>query len=194
MVKFQKIRVLCITVMMFMISQGIIDALIVVSISVVLHGNQSVLGYAEASQGAGMVITGLMMGWVKRYISYENMFAWGLLGVGLSFMIGFNADRLFILLPALLITGLFTTMQMVGYRTLLQVETPPETRGRIFASVTSLMSMSAILASFVSGALAQVLPIHFFFNLASLALISAGTFASVMFLKLKGQDSPVRKV
>lgn len=137
--------------------EGFISTLMAPFVEVMLGGGGPELGYIFAAQALGGILASLLLTGFADRITPIRLLAWGGLLSGLVLVPIFNYPLFYpALWPALALTALaglpfaaWSTAQM----TLLQAESMPEQRGRVFASYFAVFNFSQLLGMAVSGLL-----------------------------------------
>ncbi|WP_114312903.1 MFS transporter [Thermus caldifontis] len=110
-------------------------------------------GFMEAAMALGAILGGLAIPYLLRRIPRERLFLLGLLLFGL-FEASIGAFPLFAwVLLAFFISGFLNMAFIVPARSILQLNTPQEMRGRIFAAFGAVMNAAVLLGTMWGGAL-----------------------------------------
>jgi MFS family permease len=139
-----------------------------------LHVGSTGFGLMEAAVAIGVIGSTLILPQLLRNRSRLWLFGRGLLGLGLSTASIGTFPYFFWVLPALLIGGFFNMAFIIPTRSLLQLHTPPELRGRVFASFSTLTSAGVLVGSLLAGWLQPLLGAPAIYILAGLAVALLG--------------------
>lgn len=141
------------------LGMGLLNALLVVFALRVLGTTEAGYGLLETSIAAGVVLAGLIIGSFGDSLKRSAMMMWGLAGLGLSTILLAFSPSLMVAMGVMLLSGLANGVSLVGLRTLLQEQTPPEYRGRVSGAWMTAVSTSMVLGMSLTG-LADVLPVR----------------------------------
>lgn len=132
-------------------------------------------GFMEAAMALGAILGGLAIPYLLRRIPRERLFLLGLFLFGL-FEASIGAFPLFAwVLLAFFVSGFLNMAFIVPARSILQLNTPQEMRGRIFAAFGAVMNAAVLLGTMWGGALEGWIGAPMIFLLAgSLVSLAAG--------------------
>ncbi|WP_243091002.1 MFS transporter [Thermus neutrinimicus] len=132
-------------------------------------------GFMEAAMALGAILGGLAIPYLLRRIPRERLFLLGLFLYGL-FEASIGAFPLFAwVLLAFFVSGFLNMAFIVPARSILQLNTPQEMRGRIFAAFGAVMNAAVLLGTMWGGALEGWMGAPMIFLLAgSLVSLAAG--------------------
>ncbi|MFN4072556.1 MAG: MFS transporter [Thermus sp.] len=132
-------------------------------------------GFMEAAMALGAILGGLAIPYLLRRIPRERLFLLGLFLFGL-FEASIGAFPLFAwVLLAFFVSGFLNMAFIVPARSILQLNTPQEMRGRIFAAFGAVMNAAVLLGTMWGGALEGWMGAPMVFLLAgSLVSLAAG--------------------
>ncbi|TBH17479.1 MFS transporter [Thermus thermamylovorans] len=110
-------------------------------------------GFMEAAMALGAILGGLAMPYLLRRIPRERLFLLGLLLFGI-FEASVGAFPVFAwVLVAFFLGGFLNMVFIVPARSILQLNTPQEMRGRIFAAFSAVMNAAVLIGTMLGGAL-----------------------------------------
>ncbi|HAR69557.1 MAG TPA: MFS transporter [Thermus scotoductus] len=110
-------------------------------------------GFMEAAMALGAILGGLAIPYLLRRLPRERLFLLALFLFGL-FEASIGAFPLFAwVLLAFFISGFLNMAFIVPARSILQLNTPQEMRGRIFAAFSAVMNAAVLLGTLWGGAL-----------------------------------------
>jgi MFS family permease len=173
---------------LFAVLLGGATALLPVFAENILHTGSWGLGFLRAAPGLGAALSGVYLAYrpLQRHAG-ATMFAC-VAGFGLA-TIGFAlSENFFVSLALLFVVGATDMVSVVVRQTLLQIETPPEMRGRVSAVNLVFVGASNELGEFESGVTGQWLGPRvatLVGGVGTLVVVAAGMF---VFPKLRGVD------
>jgi len=128
-----------------MLSQGIINVLIVVFVKAVLHGNASTFGLLITFQGVGMLLGSVLVGqWGKR-LSPAILLALGTVPGGVILWVILNVPNIFVTFALMTVLGVLVVSFFITEQTLLQNGVADEYRGRVLGAYTTTSSLLLII-------------------------------------------------
>jgi MFS family permease len=135
-------------------------------------------GVMEAMVALGAVLGTLAAPYLSARISRERLFLVALFGFGIC-EAAMGALPIFgLVLAAALVFGVMNMLFIIPARSILQLNTPAELRGRTFAAFGAVMNGAVIIGTMLGGALAQPLGAPLLFVLAGLlvSIVALATF------------------
>ncbi len=117
-------------------------------------------GYLLAILGFGLTLGSLFSGFVGRFFSRLSLFTFSIFSFGVAIILFATFPYYEIALLASLIGGFSLAFLTVSGYTLLQEKVKDEVRGRVFASLESLLRVSLIISLGLTGALADIIGRH----------------------------------
>jgi MFS family permease len=144
----------------------------------VLHGDAHTLGFLFAASGVGALMGGVYMSTRLSVVGLGKVIAFApvLCGVGL---IGFALSRtVWLSIPAIMLVGLGSILQISASNTILQTIVEDDKRGRVMSLFTMSFLGMAPFGSLLAGSLASVIgaPVTFAVN-GSACILAAVLFA-----------------
>ncbi len=144
----------------------------------VLRGDAHTLGFLFAASGVGALMGGVYMSTRLSVVGLGKVIAFApvLCGVGL---IGFALSRtLWLSIPAIMLVGLGSILQISASNTILQTIVEDDKRGRVMSLFTMSFLGMAPFGSLLAGSLASVIgaPVTFILN-GSVCILAAALFA-----------------
>jgi MFS family permease len=135
-------------------------------------------GVMEAMVALGAVLGTFAAPYFSARISRERLFLIALFGFGVCEAAMGAAPIFALVLAALLIFGVMNMLFIIPARSILQLNTPTELRGRTFAAFGAVMNGAVIIGTMLGGALAQPLGAPLLFVVAGLlvAVVALATF------------------
>lgn len=131
----------------------------------------------EASLALGAILGTLFVPRLTQRLPRERLFLYGLIVFGL-FEASIGAFPLFAwVLLALFLSGIANMAFIIPARSILQLNTPQEMRGRIFAAFSAVMNAAVLIGTMLGGSLEKGLGAPTLFLLAGLmvSLVAALT-------------------
>jgi MFS family permease len=166
------------------IGEGVMGALFAPFVASVLGGGGVDYGWIVGAQAVGGLIGSAVIGHVGRKVPTGLLYGLGVLLGGTIDLMTFNAHRIYpgVLPPIVLmmIVGVPFAAIGVGQVTLIQTMAPDEYRGRVFASLGAMMSLSVLLGAALAGVLGDRLGIVATLTIDGVAYILAGILALVL--------------
>jgi len=141
---------------LFAVLFGGVVALLPAFAADILHVGPTGLGALRSAPGVGAILTSMYLAWrpIQKRVGFWLFFSVILFGVA---TIGFGLSQHFWLsLICLFISGAADIVSVVIRMTLVQLETPPNMRGRVSAVNSIFISASNELGEFESGAAAAL--------------------------------------
>lgn len=163
------------------------------------------LGAVDAAQGAGMVLGGLMLGFVTARLSKKVLAGWGILIIGIlialmglappfsvaSLWPGVGAagsvaemsvGRRLLSMPLLLLLyslllGVVLVPAQSALITLMQLAVPDLKRGRVGSALNALTMAAALLSMAIAAAVGEVVELRLIYVVAGLITAAAGPMA-----------------
>ncbi|GAA6736450.1 MFS transporter [Thermus oshimai] len=110
-------------------------------------------GAMEAAMALGAILGTLVVPWLTQRMPRERVFLYGLLTFGLLEASVGVFPVFFWVLVAFFLGGLTNIAFIVPARSILQLNTPQEMRGRIFAAFSAVMNGAVLIGTMLGGAL-----------------------------------------
>ncbi|MGE5139617.1 MAG: MFS transporter, partial [Rudaea sp.] len=157
-----------------MVSEGVIEVLLVPFVKTGLRGDAVVLGWLMTAQAAGQLLGGSAVGWLGQRVSHARWIVFGMLGWGLIDLGIFNILSVPLALALIVLGGALLIGFWVSVNVMLQEDVADEFRGRVFGAfgtTTALMTLVGMGASSVLGDRMGIIPV---LNLACALLVAAG--------------------
>jgi MFS family permease len=164
---------------------GLQVSILVIYVKTTLAGNDSQYGYFMTIISLGSVLGSLLGTWLAKYFSRNILMTAGL---GLHYA-SFSALGLVNQFLPACVLGFFSFIAfyaaLVSIHTMRDAGTQPSVRGRVYGTVTAIITLPAILSMLAGGYLAQRVGVN-------VILISAGMLALVSLLVINRIFSPAR--
>ncbi len=163
-----------------MLSQGIINVLIVVFVKAVLHGNASTFGLLITFQGVGMLLGSVLVGqWGKR-LSPAILLALGTVPGGVILWVILNVPNIFVTFALITVLGVLVVGFFITEQTLLQNGVADEYRGRVLGAYSTTSSLLLIIGIGCGSVLGNYLGVVGALDIAGGLFAVAGLVAFMM--------------
>jgi len=144
---------------LIMLSQGIINVLIVVFVKSILHGDASTFGLMITFQGIGMLAGTVLVGQMGKRLKPTSLLALGTVPAGIAVLVIVNVPDIILTLVLLTVVGILVVSFFITEQTLLQSTVADEYRGRAlgaYGTTSSLFYITGIGCGSVLGGLLGV--------------------------------------
>lgn len=139
---------------------GLQVSLFVVYIKAYLLGNDTDYGFFMGIIGIGSILGSVAGPWLAKRISYLRLITWGMSLHYASFLILGICDSYSVAMATMFVSfGVFYA-SVVGVHSLRDIVTPLSIRGRVYGSVTALLTPAAIASMVCGGYLANTLGVE----------------------------------
>jgi Arabinose efflux permease len=142
-----------------MLGQGDIYVLLVVFIQRVMHGGSEVYGWMITAQGVGSLVGALLVGGVTKFVRPVYLVTCALVIASCSFFVIINVPVLGLVIPLIAFVGLFSVGGMIVFQTLLQSNVSDKYRGRVFGTLSTVLSLSMLVGMLIASAFGDSLGI-----------------------------------
>ncbi len=163
-----------------MLSQGIINVLIVVFVKAVLHGNASTFGLLITFQGVGMLLGSFLVGQLGKRLSPAVLLALGTAPAGVVLWVILNVPNIFLTFALITVLGVLVVGFFITEQTLLQNGVADEYRGRILGAYGTTSSLLLIIGIGCGSVLGNYLGVIGALDIASGLFALAGLIAFAM--------------
>lgn len=175
-----------------MFVQGIISVMIVPFASEVIGGGATTFSYLASTQGAGMLIGGLMIGVIGEKFSLTSIIALTGILSGIIFLVEVNFPYLPLVLLCSFLFGIPMVMFNVFITSLLQNSISDRYRGRVFGTYQTLNSLFMLCGLGLATLGGDFIPTITFMNIAAILYVVAGIYAYLRLPKeIKLQDKEI---
>ncbi len=182
------------TMAILMLSQGIINVLLVVFTKEVMHGSALVYSWLITAQGVGSLIGALLVGTVSKFVRPVYLIVLPLAFAGCATLIIFNLPLVALALPLLAFVGIFVVGFVVMVQTLLQRGTADSYRGRVFGALYTTISLLTLAGMIFASTLGDRLGVVPLLNVAGGLFFVAALVALVMLRHASLQSGELEKV
>jgi MFS family permease len=135
-----------------MVGYGLVSVLTVVFVRTDLGAGAAAFGWMLAAQGIGITVAGLLGTRIGPLVPASWRYVGGLVFVGASMLVAFQAHTLTQALIAFGFSGAGLSAWMVGERTLLQGAVPARQLGRAFGAYNTVTSVLMLAGTMAAGA------------------------------------------
>src|SRR5229473_1218785 len=182
------------TMAILMLSQGIINVLLVVFTKEVMHGSALVYSWLITAQGVGSLIGALLVGTVSKFVRPVYLIVLPLAFAGCATLIIFHLPLVALALPLLAFVGIFVVGFVVMVQTLLQRGTADSYRGRVFGALYTTISLLTLAGMIFASTLGDRLGVVPLLNVAGGLFFVAALVALVMLRHASLQSGELEKV
>jgi predicted MFS family arabinose efflux permease len=140
------LRVVIASVGVLMLSQGIINVLLVVLIKDVWHVGAQELGWIITAEGIGGIFGTLVVGAIAARVSARNLILSGAVIAGLVLVAIVNQPSVYVAMVLIALAGVSIVSFDVGLTTLLQLGSDDENRGRVSGLMQTVMAASQLVS------------------------------------------------
>lgn len=171
------LRVVFASLGVLMLSQGIINVLVVVIVKQLWGGGAAELGWLISAQGVGAVIGTVVVGAIAARVTPRALAVFGGAISGVLLIAMVNQASLVVALGLLGIVGICVVAFDVGLTTLLQQGSDDENRGRVSSLMVSLMAAAQLLSIAATAILADRIGAVPLLDLAGIFTLIGGLIA-----------------
>lgn len=157
-----------------MLSQGIINVLLVVMVTRVWDGGSNELGLLISAQGIGALVGSAVIGSLSTRVSSRMLTVTGGTGIGLILMAMVNQPSVYVAMALLAVGGILVVGVDVGWTTLMQLGSDDGNRGRVAALLQTVTATSMMLSIGITSAVADRVGVVTMLDAAAVAMIVGG--------------------
>jgi len=168
-----------------MLSQGIINVLIVVFVKAILHGDASTFGLLITFQGIGMLAGAVLVGQLGKRLKPAYLLALGTMPAGIAVLAIVNVANIVLTLALITVVGVLVVSFFITEQTLLQSAVADEYRGRVLGAYGTTSSLFYITGIGCGSVLGGLLGVVGALDIAGALFALAGVVALLM---LRGID------
>jgi MFS family permease len=176
---------------LFMLSQGIINALLVVMVSRIWGGGSKELGWLITAEGAGALAGGIVLGGVAGRMSPRTLMLAGGAGCGVFVALLVNQPSVYAGMGLIFLVGILAVCMMIGEQTTMQLGSDDHNRGRVASLMMAVSAASALLATAVTSAVAGRVGILPMLDLAATAMALGGLAALLAPAGMRAEEPAV---
>jgi MFS family permease len=168
-----------------MLSQGIINVLIVVFVKAILRGDASTFGLLITFQGIGMLAGAVLVGQLGKRLKPGYLLALGTAPAGMAVLAIVNVANIVLTLALITVVGVLVVSFFITEQTLLQSAVADEYRGRVLGAYSTTSSLFYILGIGCGSVLGGLLGVVGALDIAGGLFALTGVVALLM---LRGID------
>jgi DHA3 family macrolide efflux protein-like MFS transporter len=132
------------------------------------------LGVVDAAQGVGMVLSGIILGFVTSRLSRVALIGWGLVVIGLDLSVMGLSPRFGYVVALSCIIGLALVPVQSAMMTIMQLAVPDPKRGRVSSALNALTTASGLLSMAGAATLGEVVGLRTIYVICGLIVAGAG--------------------
>ena len=163
-----------------MLSQGIINVLIVVFVKAILHGDASTFGLLITFQGIGMLAGAVLVGQLGKRLKPAYLLALGTVPAGMAVLAIVNIANIVLTLALIAVVGVLVVSFFITEQTLLQSAIADEYRGRVLGAYGTTSSLFYIIGIGCGSVLGGLLGVVGALDIAGALFALAGVVALLM--------------
>jgi len=163
-----------------MLSQGIINVLIVVFVKAILHGDASTFGLLITFQGIGMLAGAVLVGQLGKRLKPAYLLALGTVPAGMAVLAIVNVANIVLTLALITVVGVLVVSFFITEQTLLQSAVADEYRGRVLGAYGTTSSLFYIIGIGCGSVLGGLLGVVGALDIAGALFALAGVVALLM--------------
>lgn len=191
MISSRPLRAVLVSLSVTMLGLGAVNVLFVPFLIEDLMVSEAFLGAIEASQVAGMVISGAVVAVLAVRLRPSSLVSVGLVGVGVFVGAISGADAVWQLMALLLLVGLSVGPVQAGANTLSQTLIEDSMRGRVGGALSTLVSAANVTSMGLAGVAAAAIGTRNVFLVSGGVVFTAGLLAFWLFRELRDDSNPV---
>ncbi len=193
MASSRPLRAVLISLSVTMLGLGAVNVLFVPFLLGDLAVSEAFFGAIEASQVAGMVISGTLVAILAARLRPSTLVSVGLVGVGLFVGAVSGATAVWQVMILLFLVGLSVGPVQAGSNTLSQTLIEDSMRGRVGGAMSTLVSAANITSMGLAGVLAAAIGTRNVFLVSGLIVTLSGALAFWLFKELRDPEATLSK-
>jgi MFS family permease len=138
-------------------------------------------GALEFAQSSAMILGGILVAVLARYVKATTVVSLGLIGLGLVLGLFAPVNHIWQLFPILFLIGLLVTPVTASVTTILQTNASDEVMGRVSAALNAAITTANLLSMALAGVVAAQVGTRNVFLLSGLVVMMAGFAAAFIF-------------
>lgn len=187
MVLSRPLRAVLVSLSVTMLGLGAVNVLFVPFLVEDLAVSEAYLGAVEASQVAGLVISGTLVATLATRLRPSNLVSVGLVGVGVFVALISGAQAVWQVMAMLFFVGLSVGPVQAGANTLSQTLIEDSMRGRVGGALNTLISAANITSMGLAGVAAAVVGTRNVFLASGALVVVSGLLAFWLFRELRAE-------
>jgi DHA3 family macrolide efflux protein-like MFS transporter len=148
------------------------------------------MGIVDSMQGVGMALGGLAVGWLAMRFGKIRVGAAGLVVIGIMLGLTGVAPGFVYIMSFTFVLGLALAPVEAALTTLMQLNAPDQSRGRVFSAFGTFSSLAGIISMAAAGGAAEWVGIPMVYLVCGGLVILAGVLFGVMVEETKSAPSP----
>lgn len=192
MVSSRPLRAVLVSLSVTMLGLGAVNVLFVPFLIQDLGVSEAFLGAVEASQVAGLIISGTVVAVLATRLRPSNLVSLGLVGVGVFVAAISGAGAVWQVMIILFFVGLCVGPVQAGANTLSQTLIEDSMRGRVGGALNTLISAANITSMGLAGVTAAAIGTRNVFLASGSLVLLSGLLAYWLFRELR--ETPARPV
>lgn len=187
MILSRPLRAVLVSLSVTMLGLGAVNVLFVPFLVEELAVSEAYLGAVEASQVAGLVISGTLVATLATRLRPSNLVSVGLVGVGVFVALLSGAQAVWQVMAMLFFVGLSVGPVQAGANTLSQTLIEDSMRGRVGGALNTLISAANITSMGLAGVAAAVVGTRNVFLASGALVVVSGLLAFWLFRELRAE-------
>lgn len=187
MVSSRPLRAVLVSLSVTMLGLGAVNVLFVPFLIEDLAVSEAYLGAVEASQVAGLVISGTLVAALATRLRPSNLVSVGLVGVGAFVAVISGAQAVWHVMVMLFFVGLSVGPVQAGANTLSQTLIEDSMRGRVGGALNTLISAANITSMGLAGVTAAAIGTRNVFLASGALVVVSGVLAFWLFGELRAE-------
>jgi MFS family permease len=176
------IVVVLVTFLFLAFFEGIVSVLLLPYIKDVLGAGEKGYGLAISVQGAGQILGSIIIALAGRKINAQKLFVLCFIGTAVMGIPFVNAGSYSMMLPVLLIIGIFIVGLFISANTIIQSRVEDRFLGRVENSLGILFQLGILSTTLLAGIMSELYSIRLVLN-AGIALEIVGAIIAACLLK-----------
>ncbi len=168
------LRVIFTALAVFMLSQGIINVLLIVIVNKIWHVGATEFGWFISVQGIGGLLGTVVVGAIAARVSAKRLVVGGGLISGLLVLVMVNQPSIYVPMGLMLFAGIAIVAFDVGLTTLIQIGSDDTNRGRVSGLMQTTMAAAQLLAIGATSLLADQVGAVLMLNIAAVLFTLGG--------------------
>lgn len=190
MLASRPLRAVMVALSVTMLGLGAVNVLFVPFLIEGLEVSEAFLGLVEASQVAGLVLSGTVVAALATRLRPSLLVSSGLVGIGVFIALVSGAAAIWHVMVLLFAVGISVGPVQAGANTLSQTLIVDSMRGRVGGALNTLVSAANVVSMGLAGLAAAALGTRNVFLLSGLVVVSAGVLAFWLFRELRRKPAP----
>ncbi len=148
------------------------------------------LGIVDSAQGIGMLIAGLMLGFLSAHFKKITLAAICLMVIGLGFAGTGLATSFWVVIVLTIAIGMASLPAASLVMTILQMVVPDEKRGRVSSAVNAMATGSGLIAMALASLLGETIGLRNVYILCGLANVTASVLTMIIGVEPEPSAAP----